>query len=235
MGMNIVGNVNGSYKAPKIDLFEIAEQRGVDQQPVKAVSSIFGKDTAIKVNISKEGLQAFHGSKLQGSYDLNSQKEQIEYMSEHQPVVSFTNRLGIALQDSYAGVAYENRPSVEDQGNTVLNTFKKIADEIASGYADGSRVRFVEDSSGEDGYRRLTMEDELAILQEEFDEFVESRFGKKYQEWNIKQINAINDIQKTKQRLGIGDGKMYEPEKVPERFAENLIKAGRTYIVGILK
>ena len=49
-------------------------------------------------------------------------------------------------------------------------------------------------SSGEDGYRRLTMEDELAILQEEFDEFVESRFGKKYQEWNIKQINAINDI-----------------------------------------
>lgn len=56
---------------------------------------------------------------------------------------------------------------------------------------------------------------ELAILQEEFDEFVESRFGKKYQEWNIKQINAINDIQKTKQRLGIGDGKVYEPEKVP--------------------
>lgn len=53
--------------------------------------------------------------------------------------------------------------------------------------------------------------------------------------WNIKQINAINDIQKTKQCLGIGDGKVYEPEKVPERFAENLIKAGRTYIVGILK
>ena len=63
------------------------------------------------MNISKEGLQAFHGSKLQGSYDLNTQIEQIEYMSEHQPVVSFTNRLGIALQDSYAGVAYENRRS----------------------------------------------------------------------------------------------------------------------------
>ena len=74
MGMNIVGNVNGSYKAPKIDLLEIAEQRGVDQQPVKAVSSIFGKDTAIKVNISKEGLQAFHGSKLQGSCLLSWQQ-----------------------------------------------------------------------------------------------------------------------------------------------------------------
>ena len=233
--MNIVGNVNGSYKVPKIDLFEIAEQRGVDSQPVKTVSSIFGKDTAIKVNISKEGLQALHGSKLQGSYNLNSQIEQIEYMSEHQPVVSFTNRLGIALQDSYAGVAYENRPSVEDQGNTVLNTFKKIADEIVSGYADGSRVRFVEDSSSEDGYRRLTMEDELAILQEEFDAFVESRFGKEHQEQSEKVINAINDIQKTKDRLGIGDGKVYEPEKIPERFVENLIKAGKTYIVGILK
>ena len=41
--MTIVGNVNGSYKAPKIDLFEIAEQREVDQQPVKTVSSIFWK------------------------------------------------------------------------------------------------------------------------------------------------------------------------------------------------
>ena len=57
-------------------------------------------------------------------------------------------------------------------------------------------------------------------------------------EKNIKNgtsSKSINDIQKTKQRLGIGDGKVYEPEKVPERFAENLIKAGRTYIVGILK
>ena len=97
------------------------------------------------------------------------------------------------------------------------------------------RVRFVEDSSGEDGYRRLTMEDELGIIEVEFDEFVVSRFGKKYQELNIMQFISIFYIDKTKQRLGIGDGKVYEPEKVPERFAENLIKAGRTYIVGILK
>ena len=35
MGMNIVGNVNGSYKANQIDLFEIAKKRGIEQGPVK--------------------------------------------------------------------------------------------------------------------------------------------------------------------------------------------------------
>lgn len=233
--MNIVGNVNGSYNPPKIDLFEIAKQRGVEQQPVKNVSSILGDVATIKVNISEEGLEALHGSKLQGSNDLDNQIQQIKYISEHQPVESFTNRLGRTLQDSYAGVAYEDRPSVADKGSTVLNAFKEMADEIVSGYADGSRIRFAEDSSSGDGYRRLTMKDELAILQDEYDKFVESRFGKEHQKRSEQVINAINDIQKTKQRLGIGDGNVYEAEKIPDNFVEKLIKLGRTYISDLLK
>ena len=35
-----------------------------------------------------------------------------------------------------------------------------MTDEIISGYENGTRVRFVEDEAYEDGYRRLTMEDE---------------------------------------------------------------------------
>ena len=55
MGMNIVGNVNGSYKAPKIDLFEIAEQRGVDQQPVK--------DYKPFTEVSYREVVCYHGNK----------------------------------------------------------------------------------------------------------------------------------------------------------------------------
>ena len=116
MGMNIVGNVNGSYKASQIDLFEIAKKRGIEEQPIKTVSSILGENSAIKVNISEEGLKALHGSKLNGNDDLESRIQQMEYMSEHQPVESFTSRLGRTLQESYEGLSYEQRPSVEEKG-----------------------------------------------------------------------------------------------------------------------
>lgn len=233
--MNIVGNINGGYKAPQIDLFEIAKKRGVEQQPVKTVSSILGKDTALKVNISKEGLQALRGSKLHEGSDLSSRIAQMEYISEHQPIENFSDRLGRELRDSYANVTYEKRPSIEDKGNTLLNSLKKMADEIVAGNADGSRVRFIEDATASDGYRRLSMEDELSILQDEFDEFVEGRFGKKHQEDSAKVVSALNEFQKIKQQNGLGATRVYEPEKISDKFIEDLLKAGRTYISSLMK
>lgn len=230
MGMNIVGNVNGSYKASQIDLFEIAKKRGIEEQPIKTVSSILGENSAIKVNISEEGLKALHGSKLNGNDDLESRIQQMEYMSEHQPVESFTSRLGRTLQESYEGISYEHRPSVEEKGKTVLNAFKEMTDEIVSGYENGTRVRFIEDSTSKDGYRKLTMEDELSILQNEYDEFVENRFGKEHAEESVKITNAINDFEKLKESLGKGPAKTYTPEKIPDNFVQKLKQDSRKYV-----
>lgn len=230
MGMNIVGNVNGSYKASQIDLFEIAKKRGIEEQPIKTVSSILGENSAIKVNISEEGLKALHGSKLNGNDDLESRIQQMEYMSEHQPVESFTSRLGRTLQESYEGLSYEQRPSVEEKGKTVLNAFKEMTDEIVSGYENGTRVRFIEDSTSKDGYRKLTMEDELSILQNEYDEFVENRFGKEHAEESVKITNAINDIEKLKESLGKGPARTYSPEKIPDNFVQKLKQDSRKYV-----
>ena len=132
-------------------------------------------------------------------------------MSEHQPVESFSNRLSRTLQESYEGLSYDKRPSVEEKGKTVFNAFKEMTDEIISGYENGTRVRFVEDKNSEDGYRRLTMEDELSILQDEYDEFVENRFGKEHTEQSVKVTNAINEFEKFKESLGKGPARTYEP------------------------
>lgn len=230
MGVNIVGNVNGSYKASQIDLFEIAKKRGIEQQPIKTVSSILGENTAIKVNISEEGLKALHGSKLNGNDDLSARIEQMEYMSEHQPVESFSNRFERTLQESYADLSCEQRPSVEEKGKTVLNAFKEMTDEIVSGYENGTRVRFIEDSTSKDGYRKLTMEDELSILQNEYDEFVENRFGKEHAEESVKITNAINDFEKLKESLGKGPARTYSPEKIPDNFVQKLKQDSRKYV-----
>ena len=79
---------------------------------------------------------------------------------------------------------------------------KTIADEIAAGYADGTRIRYALDNDSEDGYRKLSKDEELDILQQEFEEFTESRFGKKQQE-AVEMVNKqMEELQKVLEKSG---------------------------------
>ena len=232
MAVHLYGNVNGTYQKPNIDLFEMAKQQY--NQPVRFCDTEAGKNIpAIKVNISEEGLRALHGSKMKGSVDIQKQTEELKYISEHQPVESFTNRLSRAMQDSFVQFIEDKSDgnlTIEKKGEILLEEFWGICDEITSGYKEGDRVRFIADDTTQDGYRKLSKEDELSILLSEFSSFVESRFGKEHQERSIKEANALNDMQKIKQELGYGDIKYYEPENIPDGFVENLIKAANQYV-----
>ena len=232
MAVHLYGNVNGTYQKPNIDLFEMAKQQ--NNQPVRFCDTEAGKNIpAIKVNISEEGLRALHGSKMKGSVDIQKQTEEMKYILEHQPVESFTNRLSRVMQNSFVQFIEDNsdkKLTIEKKGEILLEEFRGICDEITSGYEEGNRVRFISDDSTEDGYRKLSKEDELSILLNEFSDFVEFRFGKEHQERSIKEANALNDMQKIKQQLGYGDVKYYEPEYIPDGFVESLIKNANQYV-----
>ena len=232
MAVHLYGNVNGTYQKPNIDLFEMAKKQ--NNQPIRFCDTEAGRNVpAIKVNISEEGLRALHGSKMNGSVDIQKQMEEMRYISEHQPVESFTNRLSRVMQDSFVQFTEDNsdeKLTIQKKGEILLEEFRGICDEITSGYKEGDRVRFIADTTSEDGYRKLSKEDELSILLSEFSAFVEFRFGKEHQEQSVKVANAINDFQKIKQELGYGDIKYYEPEYIPDGFVKNLIKAANQYV-----
>ena len=232
MAVHLYGNVNGTYQKTNIDLFEIAKKK--NEQPVKFRDTEAGRNIPeIKVNISEEGLRALHGSKLKGSVDIQKQTGELRYISEHQPVESFTNRLSRAMQNGYVQLCKENPDidiTIQKKADILLDEFREICDEITSGYEEGNRVRFIEDQTMEDGYRKLSKDDELFILFNEFKGFVESRFGKEHQEQSVKIVNAVNAMQKVKKELGYGDIKYYEPEQIPEGFVENLLLGARQYI-----
>lgn len=232
MAVYLYGNVNGTYQKPNIDLFEMAGKQ--NNQLIRFCDTEAGKNVpAIKVNISEEGLRALHGSKMKGSVDIQKQTEEMRYISEHQPVESFTNRLSRVMQNSYVQLSEsgsDENLTIQKKADILLDEFRGICDEITSGYEEGNRVRFIEDPTTEDGYRKLSKDDELSILSSEFGDFVEWRFGKEHQEQSVKVANAINDIQRVKQKLGYGDIKYYEPEYIPDDFVENLLKAANQYL-----
>lgn len=232
MAVYLYGNVNGTYQKPNIDLFEMAKKQ--NNQPVSFCDTEAGRNVpAIKVNISEEGLRALHGSKMNGSVDIQKQMEEMRYISEHQPVESFTNRLSRVMQDSFVQFTEDNsdeKLTIQKKADILLEEFRGICDEITSGYKEGDRVRFIADATTEDGYRRLSKDDELSILLSEFGEFVEGRFGKEHQEQSIKVAKAVNELQKVKQELGYGDIQHYEPEYIPDNFVEDLLKAASQYV-----
>ena len=232
MAVYLYGNVNGTYQKPNIDLFEMAKQQ--NNQPVKFCNTEVGKYVpAIKVNISVVGLRALHGSKMKGSVDIQKQMEEMQYISEHQPVESFTNRLSRVMQNGYVQLTEsdsDEKLTIQKKADILLNEFKTICDEITSGYDGGNRVRFIEDSTSTDGFRKLSKDDELSILLSEFSYFVEGRFGKAHQEESEKVAKIVNDLQKVKQEMGRGDIRYYEPEYIPSDFVEKLLKAASDYI-----
>jgi len=205
-----------------------------NNQTVKFCDTEAGKNVpALKVNISEEGLRALHASKMKGSVDIQKQMEEMRYISEHQPVESFSNRLSRVMQNSYEQFIEDNSDEnliIEKKAEILLEEFRGICDEITFGYDEGNRVRFIEDSTTEDGYRKLSKDDELSILLREFSDFVEGRFGKEHQEQSMKVAKVVNDFQKVKQELGYGDIHYYEPECIPDNFVEDLLKAANQYV-----
>lgn len=231
MHIQIFGNINGGYKPIQQTLFE---QAGKQEQQL-----IFMKDIdlrkgmpEIKVDISKEGLRALHGSRLKVQVNFEEQEKERKFLSEHQPVDSFSNGFRKALENLKQ--KDENEATIEEKGQAVTDAFKSMVDEIVAGYADDKRLRFVEDTTSEDGYRKLSMDEELKLLKDEFAEFVNFRFGKERQEQNEKVAEAVNSMNEIKHKYGLGEVAQYHPEKIPDGFAEKLIHISREYMENIM-
>lgn len=237
MAVNMYGNISGfSYRPAEINLFEIAKQQE-NKQPVRFCDTEAGKNMpGIKVNISEEGLRALHGSKLPGSVNIKEQQEQLKYYSEHQPIDSFENQLSRKMYEGIAKIEGNNPNktiTISDKENALMTGFKEIADEIFAGYEAGNRVRFVQDIESEDGYRKLSKEDELSLLKQEFDKFVENRFGEEHQKQAEEVAKTINSFQQVKLQMGITDIREYTPEKIPKGFVEKLQNNSSQYISNV--
>ena len=234
MAVNMFGNINGTYQPTQINLLDSVKPQN---SPVRYNETEIGKNNpVVKVNISEEGLRALHGSKLPGSIDIKAEQERIRYASDHQPTESYYTRMSREMNNALEQKRAENNGNltIEDRENAIMNSFKSIADEIVSGYDNGTRIRFVEDSDSEDGYRRLTKEDELEILQKEFDDLSEAKFGKKHQEEDEAIAKSLDALHKIMEENGKASAhKKYEPIKIPDDFLERLLRRSRMFIANL--
>lgn len=230
MAVNLFGNIDGrSYNPPSIDLFEMARKQN-NQLVCNNELSFSKENMPVKIEISQEGLRALHGSKLNGSINIVDVTNEIKFISEHQPIESFSNRFAKIVSNDYLQLKGSGTSATEEKGNLLLNSFRNICDEIVLGYKEGNRIRYIEDVTSGDGFVKISKSEELSILLEEFSLFIENRFGNRHQEEAKKLAEATNDIWNKKQKLGVGTNEYYEPIQIPAGFVERLLNEARKYI-----
>lgn len=231
MGIALYGNINGyTYRPPQLNLLDSAKSQ--NSNPT-TVASAYSDMPAVEVNISEEGLKALHGSKLPGSADPFETAERIAYMSEHQPIESYESKFSQMIPSSYEmnerGEAVYVHHTNEEKIAALSEGFKSLVDEINKGYDEGTRVRYVEDPTSEDGFRKLTREEELDILQQEFDDFVDSRFGKERAAEDAKIKESLDALQELKKSLG-RETKEYKLEALSDEDAQWLKDKMKGYV-----
>ena len=164
MNVQLFGNIdNKTYQAPRINLMQKVQEKGAT--PLTFKETIKGlNDANVSVSISDEGLKALHGSKLQGAIDPMETAKQIEYMSNHQPVESFSNRFAQMLPSNYEmndqGEAVFVSHTLQEKEDALISGFKQLYNEISIGHSLGTRIRYIEDETAEDGFRKLTKDEE---------------------------------------------------------------------------
>ena len=239
MQVNLFGNVNGTrYEPPKVNLLDGANKSG--GQPVSIKDTSWGKDMPVlKVNISNEGLRALHGDpSMSGAYErLQKTQKELAFWSEHQPIEGLTTRINRMAQEKLAEQTISGQPTIEDKAQNYLDAYAYLYDEISKGYDSGDRIRYIEVNESnlelypndKDGFHRLTKEEELGILQDEFNALIERRFGAERQKDSEEVAKALNELQTVKSKMGRTDLKTYEPERIPDRFIERVIKASQMF------
>ena len=231
MGIALYGNINGyTYRPPQINLLDSAKSQNSNST---TVANAYPDMPAVEVNISEEGLKALHGSKLPGSSDPFETAAQISYMSEHQPIESYESKFSQMIPSSYEmnerGESVYVHHTNEEKVAALNEGFKSLVDEINKGYDEGTRVRYVEDATSADGFRKLTREEELDILKQEFDDFVDSRFGKERADEDAKIKESLNALQELKKSLG-HETKEYKLEALSDEEAQWLKDKVKGYV-----
>lgn len=90
--------------------------------------------------------------------------------------------------------------SNEDKLDNIMEAYTSLYDEIVQGYENGTRVINVADENGENGYRTLTMQEELADLDDAYESVVNTTVA--VMEQAVKVAEAFDEYYAKLQRIG---------------------------------
>ena len=223
------------------------EQRREKQQAKgslfeKAVLKNGNEGTSIKVSISKEGRESYRNSLQENSESFNDVVEKRNELlaGEKTPkiLVNYGFEFGSKLNAIKKDGEYQ---SIEDRASDLLMAYASIYDEIVQGHESGTREKYVEDSTSESGYRKLTMSEEISMLDDaykKYADFLESNV-QQYPEIYESYSKHLDQLARIGVRSELGYRALetlarYIDEGIPENISGKLVEASKSFVAKYL-
>ena len=150
-------------------------------ETVQDVLQKAGISQPIKVDISKEGMDRYKEKYQQSGQDrdfkglnIHLTPEGMVFGNEDWPDRKDFIDVGDARPEKllHKGMDlqkwYDDWTSVKDKASMLLSAYTKAYEEIVKGYESGTRTKYRIDIDAKDLYRAVTMEEELAALEERY-------------------------------------------------------------------
>lgn len=195
------------------------------------------EQSPVKISISEEGKKNYRNSLEKKSEDFDTVVEQRNRLlsGEIMPETDYSFELGNKLAAFKENDVYK---STEDKASDLLKAYADLYDEIVQGYESGTRERYTEDQSSENGYRRLTMSEEISSLNtayKKYADFLEAQAQQalKVAETHDKYMQKLSKIGAERAELATKAQKLYSEVKekgVPENISEKVVAASQVFV-----
>lgn len=234
MAVNNIDFINNSLLAVNYDAANSTHKRFRENTSQKP------EESSVQITISEEGKQAYR-SQVQSQDNITYE----EMLKEREHIIDIGNKnfceadYGFAIGNKLTQIkeGKEGYRTWEEKSSELLEAYASIYDEIVQGYEDGSISHYVMDKNEESGYRRLSLEEELAALDKAYDGYVsfyetqakQSADVKKAFEDTIAKLDAISrnrseGLQQMKETY-----ENMSKEEIPENIAEKLSNARQSF------
>lgn len=190
-----------------------------DKKQKKSQQQIENK--GIEFSISEKGMEQYRKSIQNNSGDIKKDITGKSTLTKILQSVKYDNKLS-------AKVSWTKENSISDIAEKYVKAYSDLYDEISKGYANGTREIYVLDESSQTGYRKLTMEEELQALSNDYEKA--SEMVEKLAENSKKAAEAFEKYSKKLAKItGAGEKAAIarkngniKKEKVPEKVGEKM-------------
>ena len=222
--------------------------RNEDTKPV-SLEDAFKNRPAVKLTISEEGLESWRAT-------VAERKQQAEKADQKEDERVWINTRTSYYTD-YSYLFYRKRTispygdsdqnlTLNDVAEDLVHAYGKLYDEIVQGYKSGQREVYLMDPGAKDGLRRLTLEEELAYLDEVYKGQVgglvmDHEYLQKAWKMNLKDLRLEHatgaereQLLREKEERDYIIKKMAIENTLPEDTREKLLSAAQEFVARYL-
>jgi len=229
-----------------MDLLKVS-QYGTESRERKLASETLPMvdNQPVKVTISEEGYKSYR-DRIENGQSFEEVQTQRKRLLEGNlsPDMNYKFTLSAkvnSLNEADKETSEAKYLSNEEKLDNIMEAYTSLYDEIVQGYENGTRVINVADENSENGYRPLTMQEELNDLDRAYESVVNTTVS--IMEQNEKVSMAFDKYYAKIQRIGAGRAELAKAyadrkdkvEMVPKNAVEKMISERDAWKVAYAK